>query len=94
MSKLMMLVAAKWRDFSATIAEEPEAAAAEDEAVDVSSSRPLRSSRSAASGREEPDIPDDDDVDDDDDLDKGRKKRNRKKPANTPTGNAGKKVLY
>merc|ERR1711911_5084 len=66
MSKLMMLVAAKWRDFSASIPDESEVA--EDEAIEVSSSRPTLSSRSggAISGREEPDIPDDDDDDDDD----------------------------
>lgn len=89
MSKLMMLVAAKWRDFSASIPDEPEAA--EDEAAEVSSSRPTRSSRSsgAISGREEPDVADDDD-DDDDELGSNRKRsRSRKKPANSGTGSGG-----
>lgn len=91
MSKLMMLVAAKWREFSATIPEGNDTPA-EEEAVEASSSRPLRSSRSAASGREEPELPDDDEDDDDEFAEKGRKKRSRKptKGGNTSTGKKGK----
>ena len=78
MSKLMMLVAAKWREFSASVPEGNDSPA-EEEPPDVSTSRPLRSSRSAAAGREEPDLIDEDE--DEEFEDKGRKKRNRKKPA-------------
>lgn len=78
MSKLMMLVAAKWREFSASIPEASESPA-EEEVPDVSTSRPTRSSRAAAASREEPDVIGDDDDDEFEDS-KGRKKRNRKKP--------------
>ena len=51
MSKLMMLVAAKWRDFSASIPD----TSLEEEAN--SSSLPLRSSHStASSGRKKPEL--------------------------------------
>ena len=89
MSKLMMLVAAKWREFSASIPENPEPPV-EEEAVETSSSRPLRSSRSAAIGREEPEIPDEDEDDEDEFAEKGRKKRSRK-PTKGGNTNAGKK---
>lgn len=85
----MMLVAAKWREFSASIPEGNDTPA-EEEVADTSSSRPLRSSRSAATGREEPEIPDDDEDDDDEFAEKGRKKRNRK-PTKGNNANAGKK---
>lgn len=89
MSKLMMLVAAKWREFSASIPEGNDTPA-EEEAAEASSSRPLRSSRSAASGREEPEIPEEEEDDDDEFAEKGRKKRSRK-PTKGGNTNAGKK---
>lgn len=86
MSKLMMLVAAKWREFSAAVPEAAESA--EEEVPDVTSSRPLRSSRSApVSGRDDAELAEEDNEDELED--RGRKKRNRKKPAGG--GNAGKK---
>ena len=83
-----MLVAAKWREFTATTLE-GNGSAADEEVPDVSSSRPLRSSRSAPVGREEPDLLDEDDEEEFED--KGRKKRNRKKPAASNANSAGKK---
>lgn len=89
MSKLMMLVAAKWREFSASMLDSSEAVA-EEEPAETTSGRPLRSSRSAP-GREEPEIPPDNDDEEDDELaEKGRKKRNRK-PVKGSNANAGKK---
>ena len=90
MSKLMMLVAAKWREFSAAVPEGTETPP-DDEVTDIGTSRPLRSSRSAAFGREEPEIPDEDGNDDDEFEEKGRKKRSRKKSANPNTASTGKK---
>ena len=88
----MMLVAAKWREFSASIPEGGnDETPPEEEAVETTPGRPLRSSRSATSGREEPELPEEDDDDDDEFAEKGRKKRNRKKPAPTGAASGGKK---
>lgn len=91
MSKLMMLVSAKWREFSATLPAGNDTPP-EEEAVEASTSRPLRSSRSAASGREEPELPEDDEDEDDEFAEKGRKKRSRKptKGGNAVAGKKGK----
>lgn len=90
MSKLMMLVAAKWREFSAMVLDNNEAMA-EEEPAEANPGRPLRSSRSAA-GREEPEVAENNDDDDDEFADKGRKKRSRKaaKGSNANTGKKGK----
>ena len=55
MSKLIILVAAKWREFSDT--EGNDTPPEEEESTAIFSSR-LRSSRRAASNREEPELPD------------------------------------
>ena len=86
----MMLVAAKWREFSASIPESNDTPP-EEEATEASSSRPLRSSRSAASGREEPELPDDEEDEDDEFAEKGRKNKRNRKPTKGGNTNAGKK---
>ena len=55
MSKLIILVAAKWREFSDP--EGNDTPPEEEESTAIFSSR-LRSSRRAASSREEPELPD------------------------------------
>ncbi len=91
-AKLMMLVAAKWREFSASIPEAGDTPPEQEDAAETSGGRPTRSSRSAVSGREEPEIPDEDEDEDDEFAEKGRKKRSRKKTGGAAGGaNGGKK---